>query len=408
MTHRPTSVLLVSLTLALFVALALASGVGAAASATGSVTVENGSADGYNVTVAALDPSNEPIVDPVETTVENGTFSYEPVDNATSYFVRLESEDAVYYDLADPGDEPAFVLNRRVSGTVVDESGTPVPNATVEVMSQHGPQVDQVPVTEDGSFEIGPLQPDRTYPLRIRADGAVYREVVSTDAPATEIDVELPAPTAEQSVLELSGGRPVNHLMRVGPTESGDGLFIIEILSVRNGADRPFVGSVGFAVPSNAEVVSGMVQNERVEAAAENGTVGVEASIESGETVQVAAIYRVDEHTLNKPVGYDVDEFAVMLEEYDLSQAEFSNNLVEAETGMDVPMVTNTAPLDADDRISVRVSGPPPGTANASTPAGQSAQEPESGSQPGGLPIVPLGVAFVGTIAGGIVMYRYV
>jgi len=122
----------------------------------------------------------------------------------------------------------------------------------------------------------------------------------------------------------------------------------------------------------------------------------------------VAAIYRVDEHTLNKPVGYDVDEFAVMLEEYDLSQAEFSNNLVEAETGMDVPMVTNTAPLDADDRISVRVSGPPPGTANASTPAGQSAQEPESGSQPGGLPIVPLGVAFVGTIAGGIVMYRYV
>ncbi|MFQ3285384.1 MAG: hypothetical protein ACI944_002117, partial [Natronomonas sp.] len=103
MTHRPTSVLLVSLTLALFVALALASGVGAAASATGSVTVENGSADGYNVTVAALDPSNEPIVDPVETTVENGTFSYEPVDNATSYFVRLESEDAVYYDLVDPG-----------------------------------------------------------------------------------------------------------------------------------------------------------------------------------------------------------------------------------------------------------------------------------------------------------------
>lgn len=408
MIRRSTPALLVSLTLALFVALALASGVGAAETATGTVTIENGSADGYGVTVAALDASNEPIVDPAETTVENGTFSYETVDNATSYFVQVESESAVYYDLVDPGDEPAFVLNRRVSGTVVDESGAPVPNATVEVMSQHGPQVDQVPVAEDGSFEIEPLQPGRTYPLRIRADGAVYREVVSTDAPATEIDVELPSPTAEQSVLELSGGQPVNHLIRVGPTESGDGLFVIEILSLRNGADRPFVGPVSFAVPRNAEVVSGMVQNERVEADAENGTLWVEALIETGETVQVAALYRTERQTLDKPVGYDVEEFALILEEYDLAQAEFSNNLVEAEAGADMPMVTNTAPLDADDRISVRVSGPPAGTANASTPAGQSTQGPASGSEPGGLPIVPLGVAFVGTIAGGIAVYRYV
>lgn len=408
MTHQPTSALLVSLTLALFAALALTAGVGAAASATGTVAVEDGSADGYNVTVAALDASNEPIVDPAETTVEDGTFDYETVDNATSYFVRLESENAVYYDLVDPGEEPAFVLNRRVTGTVVDESGAPVPNATVDVMSQHGPQVDQVPVSADGSFAVGPLQPNRTYPLRIRADGAVYREVVSTDAPSTEVDVELPAPTADPGALELSGGRPVNHLMRVGPTESGDGLFVIEILSVRNGADRPFVGSVDFAVPSNAEVVSGMVENERVEAAAGNGTVGVEASIEAGETAQVAAIYRTDDRALEKPVGHDVENFAVMLEEYDLAQAEFSDNLVEAEAGMDVPMVTNTAPLAAADRISVRVSGPPSGTGNATTPAEQSTQRTGSESGPGGLPVLPLGVAFVGTVAGGIAVYRYV
>lgn len=409
MTHRHAPVLLVSLALALLAALALASGAGAAASATGTVTVENGSAAGYNVTVAALDASNEPIVEPTETTVENGTFGYETVDNATSYFVRLESEDAVYYDLVDPGDEPAFVLNRRVAGTVMDESGDPVPNATVEVLSHHGPQVDQVPVAEDGSFEIDPLQPNRTYSLRIRADGAVYRETVSTDAPTAGIDVELPAPTADRGALELDGGRPVNHLLRVGPTEGGDGLFVIEILSLRNGADRPFVGSVEFAVPPDAEVVSGMVRNERAEAGAENGTLRVEASIETGETVQVAALYRTGGRTLEKPVGRDVDSFALMLEEYDLAQAEFSDNLVEAETGaeMNAPMVTNTAPLDAEERISVRVSGRPAGAANASTPAGGSTPGAGSGSGPEELPVVPLGVAFLGTVAGGIAVYRY-
>ena len=407
---RPTPALLVSLALASFAALALTAGVGVAASATGTVAVEDGSADGYNVTVAALDASNEPIVDPIETTVDNGTFGYETVDNATSYFVRLESEDAVYYDLVDPGEEPAFVLNRRVTGTVVDESGAPVPNATVEVVSQHGPLVNQVPVSADGSFEVEPLQPNRTYPLRIRADGAVYREVVSTDAPSTEIDVELPAPTADPGALELGGGRPVNHLVRVGPTESGDGLFVIEMLSVRNGADRPFVGPVSFTIPSDAEVVSGMVENERVEATGGNGTVGIEASIEAGETVQIAALYRIDGQTLEKPVGRDVDSFALMLEEYDLAQADFSDNLVEAETGaeMNAPMVTNTAPLDAEERISVRVSGPPAGATNASTPAGQSTPGADSGAGAGGLPVLPLGVAFLGTVAGGIAVYRYV
>ncbi|WP_336133912.1 carboxypeptidase-like regulatory domain-containing protein [Natronomonas amylolytica] len=398
MTHRPTSALLVSLTLALFVSLALAAGAGAAAADTntGTVTVENGSADGYTVTVAALNTSNQPVVDPTETTVENGTFSYETFDNATTYFIRLETENGAYYELVDATETPAFALNRSVSGTVVDEDGNPVSNATINVMSEHGPQVNQVTVADDGSFSIDPLQPNRTYSLRIEADGAVYRDVVSTDTTNTSREIELASPTDDRDVLELGGGQPVNHLMRVGPTDDGSGLFVVEILSIRNTADRPFVGSVAYEIPSNAETVAGAVQNERVNISSENGTAAVEASIEAGETVEVAAFYRTDSRSLEKPVGYDVESFALLLEQYNLSQAEFSSNLVEAD--MEMPMVTNTEPLAADDRISMRITNTTADNGTEATPTNS-----DDGDE---LPLVPLGLAFVGTIVGGLFVYR--
>lgn len=398
MTHRSTSALLVSLTLALFISLALAAGAGAAASDTntGTATVENGSAEGYNVTVAALNSSNQPVVEPAETTVENGTFSYKTFDNATAYFIRLDAETGAHYEFVDPGEQPTFTLNRTVSGRVVDETGDPVSNATVNVISEYGPQVTQMPVADDGSFSIDPLQPNRTYSLRIEADGAVYREVVSTDTENTDLEIELAAPTDDPRALELGGGQPVNHLMRVGPTEDGEGLFAIEILSIRNTADRPFVGPVAFETPPDAEVVAGSVQNERVNITHDNGTATVEASIEAGETVEVAAFYRVDGQTLEKPVGYDVESFALLLEGYDLTQAEFSSNLVEAD--MNRPMVTNTDPLDANEQISVRITNT---TSGSDTDANSTTSEDSNE-----LPVVPLGLAFVGTIIGGLFVYR--
>jgi len=50
-----------------------------AASVSGTVTVADGSADGETVTIAPLDPSNELVGNATETTVEDGSFTYESV-----------------------------------------------------------------------------------------------------------------------------------------------------------------------------------------------------------------------------------------------------------------------------------------------------------------------------------------
>src|SRR6056297_1790508 len=150
-----------------------------AASVSGTVTVDGGPADGETVTVAPLDPSNELVGNETETTVEDGSFSYESVEGAITYFIELEHEGTTHYALVDDGEQPDFVLNETISGELVDENGTPISNATVTVTSQYGPDVTQLNTT-DGSFTIGPVQPDRVYTLEIEANGATYERAVST------------------------------------------------------------------------------------------------------------------------------------------------------------------------------------------------------------------------------------
>jgi len=151
-----------------------------AASVSGTVTVADGSADGETVTIAPLDPSNELVGNATETTVEDGSFTYESVEGAITYFVELEHEGSTHYALVDEGEQPTLVLNDTISGELVDENGTPISNATITVTSQHGPEVTQVNTT-DGSFTIGPVQPDRMYTLEIEANDADYERVVSTE-----------------------------------------------------------------------------------------------------------------------------------------------------------------------------------------------------------------------------------
>jgi len=146
----------------------------------------------------------------------------------------------------------------------------------------------------------------------------------------------------------------VNHLLRVGPTQNGSGLFVVETVSVENGADRPFAGNVSFAVPSDAEVVTAMVNNERTAVSRTNDTAAVETMISPQEPTTVDVFYRLEDQTFEKPVGYDVEQLAIQFAEHDLSQVEVSDNLVEADAPM--PMVTSTGPLEADDRISVSIT----------------------------------------------------
>jgi|AntDeeMinimDraft_6_1070357.scaffolds.fasta_scaffold00021_2 hypothetical protein len=366
-----------------------------AASVSGTVTVADGSADGETVTIAPLDPSNELVGNATETTVEDGSFTYESVEGAITYFVELEHEGSTHYALVDEGEQPTLVLNDTISGELVDENGTPISNATITVTSQHGPEVTQVNTT-DGSFTIGPVQPDRMYTLEIEANDADYERVVSTGNDTTDRTFELPTPTTDRDALTLSGGQPVNHLLRVGPTQNGSGLFVVETVSVENGADRPFAGNVSFAVPSDAEVVTAMVNNERTAVSRTNDTAAVETMISPQEPTTVDVFYRLEDQTFEKPVGYDVEQLAIQFAEHDLSQVEVSDNLVEADAPM--PMVTSTGPLEADDRISVSIT-----ESNQTVASDQT----DDGSGAGEFPLGLVSLGFVAIIAIGLAAYRY-
>ncbi|ELY64007.1 carboxypeptidase-like regulatory domain-containing protein [Natronococcus jeotgali] len=398
MTDRHTTLaVLVSLALATLVSVAIVPGAVVAQSQTqsGTVTVEDGSADGANVTVAPLNGSSQLAADPVETTVENGSFSYDLIEGASTYFVQLEHGNLSHYQLITDGEEPAFVLNETASRTLVAEDGQPVSNATVNVTSEFGPDVGQVTTNEDGSVTLDSLQPDRTYALEIEANGARYRELISTGNGTTDETTELAEPTGDRDELRLGGGQPANHVMQVGPTESGDGLFVVETVSLENGADRPFVGPVDFEVPTDAEVVLGMVRDERADVETENGTATVNASIEANETAEVSVFYQLENRDLEKAVGYDVEQFALSFQEYDLNQVESSENLVEADAPM--PMLTNADALAADEQIAVSIDED--GGAVAS-------DELDDDSQGGDLPLGLLSVAFVAIVVGGLVAYR--
>ncbi|TMT85217.1 carboxypeptidase regulatory-like domain-containing protein [Haloterrigena sp. H1] len=366
-----------------------------AESVSGTVVVDGGSADGETVTIAPLGPGNDLVENATETTVENGSFSYEPVEGAITYFIELEHEGTTHYALVDDGEQPDFVLNDTIEGELVDENGTPISNATVSVTSKLGPEVTQLNTT-DGSFTIGPVQPDRVYTLEIKANGATYERAVSTDDDAANTTFELPTPTTDRDALTLGGGQPVNHLLNVGPTQNGTGLFVVETVSVENTADRPFAGDVSFAVPSDAEVVTAMVGDERTSVSQTNGTATVETTITPQEPATINVYYRLEDQAFEKPVGYDVEQFAIQFAEYDLSQVEVSDNLVEADAPM--PMVTSTGPLEADDQISVSIT-----ESNQSVASDQTNGGPGAGEFPLGL--VSLG--FVAIIAIGLAAYRY-
>jgi len=367
----------------------------ATASVSGTVVVDGGSADGETVTVAPLDPGNELVSNATETTVEDGSFSYESVEGAITYFIQLEHEDTTHYALVDDGEQPNIVLNDTIDGELVDENGTPISNATISVTSQHGPEVTQVNAT-DGSFTIGPVQPDRVYTLEIEANGATYERAVSTGDDAANTTFELPTPTTDRDALTLGGGQPVNHLLRVGPTQNGTGLFVVETVSVENGADRPFAGDVSFEVPSDAEVVTGMVDGERTSANRTNDTVTVETTVGAQENATVDVFYRLEDQAFEKPVGYDVEQLAIQFAEYDLTQVEVSDNLVEADAPM--PMVTSTGPLEADDQISVSIT-----ESNQSVASDQT----DGGSGTGEFPLGLVSLGFVAIIAIGLAAYRY-
>lgn len=384
------------LVLVVLISLLIVPATATAESVSGTVTVADGSIDGETVTIAPLDPGNNLVENATKTTVENGSFSYETVDGAVTYFIELEHDGTTHYALVDDGEQPDIVLNETISGNLVDENGTPISNATIAVTSQHGPEVTQINAT-DGSFTIGPVQSDRVYTLEIEANGADYERAVSTGNDTTDTTVELPTPTTDRDAVSLGGGQPVNHLLRVGPTQDGTGLFVVETLSVENGADRPFAGDVAFEVPSDAEVVTGMVDNERTSVNRSNDTATIETTIGAQETATVDVFYRLEDRAFEKPVGYDVEQFAIRFAEYDLTQVEVSDNLVEADAPM--PMVTSTGPLEADDRISVSIS-----ESNQSVASDQTDGGPRTDEFPLGL--VSLG--FVSIIAIGLAAYRYV
>ncbi len=384
------------LVLAVLVSLVIVPGA-AAADVTGTVTVADGSADGDAVTVAPLDDGFQTVADPVETTVDNGSFSYETVDNASMYYVRLEHDDTFHYALVSEGDSPTFTLNQTVSGDLVDENGSPVSNATINVTSQSGPPVDQVNASDDGTFTVGPLQPNREYPLRIQANGAVYNRTLTTGNDTEDVTFELPSPTSDRDVLGLGGGQPANHYLQVGPTNNGTGLFVIDVLSMENGADRPYVGDVEVNVPTDAEVVTAMVGDQRAPVEQANGTATVDASIGEGTTTEVAVFYRLEGWTVEKTVDHDVEQFAVAFAEYDLSQVEFSDNLVEGDAP--IPIVTNDAPLEAGDQISVTVDSDRGDTMPGNESVG--------GSQSDDLPVGLLAAGFLAVVVGGLAAYRY-
>jgi len=384
---RTTLTLLIALA-----CLATVTGVAAADPVTGTVDVENGTAEGDTITVTPLDGSFQRLGKPVSTTVRDGRYRASGLPNATIYAVRLQRGGLSHYRIVS---EPRanFTLSATLSARLVTPDGAPVADAPLTVLSRAGPPVSRLRTGPEGRIELGPLQPNRTYTLRTSRNGAPYRFVLRTGTNATGAELRVRPPTADGAALRSTGGDPASHVVQ--PVERNGATTVVERIRLENAADRPFVGPVEVGLQSNATVRSVAIEGQQLQYRRPTDGVAVNASLAPGSRIRVTVRYGLPDGRLAKPVLHDTDSLVVVLQGYDAERVEYTDPLqLVNSSGMPVPMLT-TDGLSAGDRIAVTL------------PGGASGGGEESGPMPR-FPATAFAVALLAIVGGGIVVYRVV
>jgi len=373
----------------------------------GSVTVDDGSADGARVEVVPLTEQRQRADDAVTTTVEESSFSVDAPD-APAYAVRVEHGGATHYEVLQNRTQVEFELSQRLSGQVVDADGTAQSGAVVELVDENEFVVDTKRTNETGAFAFGPLESDETYELRTTVGDAEYRRTVD---PSTSQNVTVTArpPTNDTSVLRVADRTPTGHVVQiVPPGNDSDAPSAIETIALENPSDRPFLGTVTIGLPADASPYAAMVDGSQAEYRQTDAGVELNVSVPANGSAQVGVAYDLTGTQFEKELRRNTTSLAVVLQGYDPSRVRHSENL---RTGSaPIPMLTTNESLEADETISVDVAGARTNAAESTAGSDSASNAVEtSSSESGSIPAFPgasILVGIFGTVSVGLGAYR--
>ncbi|XGI83557.1 hypothetical protein ACEU6E_09855 [Halorutilales archaeon Cl-col2-1] len=406
--------------------LALTASAASAAELRGEVSIENDVNSGYNVTVTPLDENFQSVANSSTTQVENGSYVFEDIADAESYFLRLSYLRMSHYKLINSTDQGDFVLNETVSGEVVRPNGSNVTGRAINIMNSQGLMVGASLTRLDGSFSFEPLQPDKTYTVEVIADQVPYRKKVTTGVNSTNISIEVTPPTDDIGVIESSGGQLADHVIQVSNTPPANmtdasddaSLYVIETMNVINTADRPFQGRLEIGVPEDSQPSAAMLNNQRVPYEREGDTAYINTTIAAGQTAQIGIAYSIPSYSLSKAIKYDTGTVAVVPRGgYTTDNLDYSANLVVGNAP--IPMLTSSREISSGEEISVTFPETPNGTASGDTGDTGTGGDTGAGAGTGGdgsgqnggdggssLPLTTIGIAVVALIVAGVVVYK--
>jgi hypothetical protein len=392
-----------------FASIAFAAVAAGATPISGTVTVENGTADGANVTVTPMTQGFQQAAKPVRTQVDGNQFSVDAPD-APLYLVQVVHGGSVHYEVLRNETSASMTLNQSLSGTVVNASGEPRTDAAVELVSASGYSVDRTKVDSNGTFSFGPLKPNATYRVQVTVDGVPYvRTLTTPGAGATNgtdsITVETPPPTDDESVLNVSGGNPASHVVQVlAPQNASQSPSAVETLTLRNEGDKPFVGSVELVAPKGAQPYAAMFQGRQTDYQKTPRGISLNVTVPANSTARVGVAWDLQGRTLEKQFGRDADSVAVVFRGYQPENVTHSENLKAGDAP--IPLLTNTEPIAANDTIRLDLPAVTGSASASGNGSGTSAQaSAESNSMPE-FPALALFGGLIATVAGGFVAYR--
>lgn len=327
----------------------------AATQVSGTIMIENGTADGASVTITPVSENFRTIAEPVTTTVSGTSFSAN-VPDAPVYIVRIVQGGATHYAVLRDTNSTTIVLNSSITGHIKTNSSTPQANATVELVDENGFSVDRTLTNTTGNFSFGPVKPNETYQLRISVAGTPYRQVVNTSDGDRIVTISTPPPTDNTSVLRVANRSPAGHVLQILAPRNESGVpRVVETILLQNTADRPFVGTVPVSIPANAKLYSGMVQGETAAYRRTGNSVRLNVTIPANGTTRVGVAYDLADQRFEKRILWNTTHLAVVFQGYNASAIGHSSNLRVGNAS--ISLLTNAEPLQANDSISVNVSG---------------------------------------------------
>jgi hypothetical protein len=388
--------------------LALVPHAAAAEPVSGTVTVENGTANGAPVTVVPVTERLERAGEPVTTTVTDGSFSVEAGD-APRHAVRVEYEGATHHELLGNRSSVDVHLSETVRARVVDADGTPRPGVSVELVDGDGFAVTSATTDENGTVAFGPVEADETYDLRATVEGAPYRRSVDPTANRTATLRTRP-PTTDASVLSVANDTQTGYVIQLVPPRNDSGVpSVVQTVTLRNAGDRPFVGHVVLHTPTGASPYAAMARNRETTFSETDEGVRLNVTLPAGGTTQVGAAYDLAGSTFEMELGRDAPSLTVVLQGYDPTAVEHSATLRVGDAP--IALLTSDGSLAAGDRIRIDLEGartaaasPDGGSADA-TNQSAAARQSESNSIPA-FPGVPILGGVGAAVVLGLAAYR--